>query len=295
MHGRTTARIACRLALALGAVAAGCDDAPTETPPAGPCAEAASAFEPDTAGAIEGRVTWDGDVPAVAPFRSPVNPLSHPDGHPRPWDNPNAPVVDARSKGVAGAVVFLRGIDPCRARPWDHPPVRVVMCDQQFHIRQGDADTRVGFARRGEAVQMVSEEPVFHSLQARGEAFFSLVFPDAGRPRRRSLTQPGLVELSSGAGYFWMRAYLFVDDHPYYTRTDAEGRFRLEQVPPGEYDVVCWMPNWHEAGHERDGDTCLVCRLTFRPPVEVVVKQLALGKRETRTVRFTLSADLLGR
>jgi hypothetical protein len=203
--------------------------------------------------------------------------------------------VDARSHGVGGAVVFLRDIDPRRARPWDHPPVRVVMRDRQFHVLQGGADTRVGFVRRGEAVEMASEESAFHSVQARGAAFFSLVFPDAGDARRRTLTRPGRVELSSGAGYFWMRAHLFVDDHPYYTRTDPEGCFRLDRVPPGEYDVVCWLPDWHEAEHERDGDTCLICRLAFQPPVEVVVKRLELGERQTRTTRFTLSADLFGR
>jgi hypothetical protein len=88
-----------------------------------------------------------------------------------------------------------------------------------------------------------------------------------------------------------MRGYLFVDDHPYYTRSDIAGGFRLEQVPPGEYELVCWLPNWHEAAHERDGDTCLISRLTFRPPVEVV-QPLVLGRAERKTVGFTVSSGL---
>jgi hypothetical protein len=34
-----------------------------------------------------------------------------------------------------------------------------------------------------------------------------------------------------------MRAYIFVFDHPWYQLTAADGRFRLADVPPGEYDL----------------------------------------------------------
>jgi hypothetical protein len=34
-----------------------------------------------------------------------------------------------------------------------------------------------------------------------------------------------------------MRAWIFVFDHPYFQVTAADGRFRLEGVPPGEYTL----------------------------------------------------------
>jgi hypothetical protein len=114
------------------------------------------------------------------------------------------------------------------------------------------------------------------------------MFPDPNRPLARPLKENGVVELTSAAGYYWMRAYLFVDDHPYYARTDKEGRFSLNQVPPGRYEVVCWMPNWQEARHERDPESSLVTRLFFQPPV-TLVQNVELGKRESKEVRFTPS------
>jgi hypothetical protein len=294
MHGRTSARIAYWLALALGTASAGCDTGvPLPTPP-DPFSDTASLFDPNTVGIIQGEVTWQGEAPTVAPFQASIKHLSEPSGRRRLWDNPNAPGVDARSRGVAGAVVFLRGVDPRHGRPWDHARVRVALRDHQVVVCQDTTEGRTGFVRRGQAVEMVSEQAVFHALQARGAAFFTLAFPDADQPRQRRLSQPGLVELSSGAGHYWMRGYLFVDDHPYYTRTNAEGRFRLEQVPPGEYELVCWLPNWHEAAHERDGDTCQISRLTFCPPVEVM-QPLALSPGETKTAGFTLSTGWFGR
>jgi hypothetical protein len=276
-------------ALLCAAAMAGCEEAPPSGSPADAPRAPATDFDAAGAADVRGLVSWEGGVPRVPPFRSPASPLTDTaPGKNRAWANPNAPVIDPATRAVAGAVVYLRGIDPRRARPWDHPPARVEMRDWQFHVLQGGADARTGFVRRGDAVEMVSAQPLFHSLQARGAAFFALAFPDPGQPCSRRLTRPGLVELSSPAGYFWMRAHLFVADHPYFTRTDAAGRFTLPRVPPGEYEIVCWLPDWRAAGRELDGDTGLPTRLTFRPPAEVV-RPVRVTSGRASEVPFVLS------
>ena len=186
-------------------------------------------------------------------------------------------------------MVFLRGVDPRRSRPWDHPPVRVELRDYQIHVCQGDREGASGFVRRGESIEMVSRQSLFHTLRVRGVSFFARAFPDADCPCTQPLERSGLVELSSGSGHFWMRGRLFVDDHPYYTHTNAQGHFTLPQVPPGRYDLVCWMPNWHEAFRELDAETALICRLTFRPPVEVV-QPVVLAPRQAQSTAFELDA-----
>jgi hypothetical protein len=249
---------------------AGCDgDRPPAPTPDQPLAEAGRDFDPTTAGTVEGRVAWDGPVPEVPDFRSTTYPRDYTDHKVLSWPNPNAPRVDPASRGVEGAVVFLRGIDPRKARPWDLPPVAVVMRHYHLHVCQGETESRTGFVRRGTSIDMVSREATLHSLQGRGAAFFTLAFPDRDVVRKRRLDRAGVVELTSGVGCFWMRGHLFVDDHPYYARTDAAGRFRLERVPAGLYELVCWLPDWRAASHERDGDTCRIARLAFRPPLEL--------------------------
>jgi hypothetical protein len=203
--------------------------------------------------------------------------------------NPNLPIVDNFTKGVGNAVVFLRDISPSNSKPWDHPPVSVEMRGCQFHVLQGPADSSVGFLRRGEQVRMVSADKHFHSLHAEGAAFWNFAFPDPGLPLSRHLEKTGIVELSSGAGYFWMRAYLFVDDHPYYTRTDKQGRFALSQVPPGRYEIVCWLPNWRKARHERDPESGMISRVYFQEPLETV-QTVFVGKGEQASVHFLVLA-----
>jgi len=277
----------------LGLLLTGCDRGRATnrpTPHAAP--SAAASFDERTAGVVTGRVSWSGEVPHVLPFLSPANPLSDSWSRNalREWPNPNAPVVDP-SGGAGQAVVLLRGIDVNQARPWDLPPVRVVHADYQLHIEQGDAVGHYGFVHRGDMVDFVSNQAVFHAVQARGAAFFALVLPDANHVRRRTMSHGGVVELSSGAGYYWMRGYLFVVDHPYITCTDAQGYFTLGQVPPGKYELVVWHPNWMEASHARDADTCHICRMTFQPPLEVV-RTVEIGPRETRWVEVSLTAPI---
>jgi hypothetical protein len=271
--------------------ALGCGDARTQPPAAEPTPspEAGCLFDPATAGGITGIVRWKGESPAVPLLierPSPAGPFTR---EKTLWPNPNAPVIDVGTHAVQGAVVFLRGIDARRSRPWDLPPVRVIQQGRQFHVRQGEADGATGFVRRGDAVEMVSADEVFHSLHAAGAAFFTLAFPDRDGSRTRHLADRGVVELTSAAGYFWMRGYLFVDDHPYYVRTDAAGRFRLADVPPGRYEVVCWLPDWREEHHERDPETGLVTRLFFRPPLESV-HSVEVGPKGTAAVEFEIAA-----
>jgi hypothetical protein len=268
---------------------------PTPPPPPQPATGGqGTSLDEATAGVVMGQVVWQGEPPRVPPYLSPVNPLSEsaPGRGLHQWPNPCAPVIDG-SGSLGQAVVMLRGVDVHKAKAWDLPPVRVELDDYQIRVHQGDAVGRCGFVRRGANVDFVSNQAVFHSLQARGAACFALPFPDTDRAQTRILSREGVVELTSGAGYYWMRGYLFVLDHPYVAQTDGRGYFTLRDVPPGKYELVVWHPNWFEASHSRDADTCQICRVVLQPPLEVV-RLVELGPRETQAVQITLTAPKIG-
>jgi hypothetical protein len=270
------------------------DPLPSDEPPSTPTVLGAL-FDPQSTGTVAGQVVWSGPIPTVPPIVAPVSPQVELQGGPwQRWPNPNAPVVDAATGGVHNAVIYLRGVDPRRAKPWDLPPVVVEQRDYHFHVLQGESDSRVGFVRQGDGVEMVSRQQAFHSLHADGAAYFTLAFPDPDQPTQRRLHKSGLVELSSAAGCFWMRAYLLVAEHPYLCRTDANGRFTLSDVPVGEYEAVCWLPNWNESRHDRDSETTLICRLFFQPPVELA-KPVKIRPGQSQNLSFTISATAFQR
>ncbi len=246
-----------------------------------------SAFAPTKTGTIAGHVTWSGPIPQPPGF---LYALVRPDGLGLAYHtakNPNRPRIDAKTHAVAGAVVFLRGVEPAAAKPWDLPPVRVEVGNGRIGVIQGERRGRVGFVKRGDAVAMTSTEPAFHILRGRGDDFFSLTLPEPERPHSRTLTKPGRVELSSGTGQYWARADLFVADHPYFTLTDAQGRFTLKDVPTGAAEVVVWLPGWDSARQERDPDRTAIVRMSYTPPVERSVR-LTLDAGQTAERDFTL-------
>ncbi len=267
---------ACRSsALAVLLVAfAGCTDVPV--PPAPPAVlepTAGAAFDPAKAGTIDGRVTWQGDLPAVPKLLVlPDSENPDPEGR-RLYKTPNPfrPLIDPASRGMRDVVVFLRTVEPERAGAWPHGRVVVEQVKRSLSVVQDGVRSRVGFVRRGDVMEAINRDAEYHSLRVRGAAFFSLPFVEKDRVTAKRLDTAGVVELTSGAGYFWMCAHLLVVEHPYYARTDAAGHFRLPQVTPGRYELVCWMPSWIVRQKYRDPESALTSRLIFAPLVEQTI------------------------
>jgi hypothetical protein len=248
------------------------------------------AFNLRETGTILGEVVWQGPVPTVPPLEFRPKPES-PKTDCHHFPNPNEPVVDGDSQGVANAVVFLRSVDLSRCRPWDHAGVFVELSAKCMRLEQGNESVRAAFARRGERLTLKSVDETLYVAHAGGAAFFSLTFAEPNKPRQRLLPKNGIVELSSAVGHFWQRGYVFVDDHPYYTRTDTRGRFMLDRVPSGDYQVVCWLPNWKKRDHERDTETSLIRFIHFGPALELeqAVNVLPTSKA---TLRFILNEKM---
>ncbi len=259
------------LAIAI-TTATGCGSEPPATAaPAEPAPHAQGnppAFNPSACGAITGLVTWNAPVPEVA-VGNHIAPRADGSGYDvQSFTPPNAPRIDKFTRGLAGAVVYLREVETARAKPWDLPPVRVEFRDSQIVVVQGNRTARSGFVPRGGKVSMQSAEVDFHILRGRGAAFFAITFPEPNQPREREFSTCGRIELSSAAGFYWQSAELFVCDHPYFAISDTDGRFQFTQVPAGQYDLVAWHPNWVVARVERNPESGLPSRLHYAPPLE---------------------------
>jgi hypothetical protein len=248
-------------------------------------AELATGFDPSRCGTLHCRVLWDGLPPDVKPIslvQSRAKPSDRSD-----LPNPNVPRI-SKGKGLADAVISLNGMDLTRSRPWDAPPVEVEIDRHYLKVLGGPGNERFGIVRRGEEVSLVSREASSHSIRARGAAFFTQMLFVPDQPVRRRLMHEGIVELTSGTWFWWMRAYLVVSDHPYVGVTDSAGDVRFDSVPDGEYELIAWKANWHIAKVERDPEWIFQTGLVFHPAV-VKRQRVRVEAGQLRQTTFTFS------
>ena len=44
----------------------------------------------------------------------------------------------------------------------------------------------------------------------------------------------------------WMKAYVSVFDHPYFAVTDDSGHYQINNIPPGDYEVIAWQEKFKD-------------------------------------------------
>ena len=140
-------------------------------------------------------------------------------------------VVDAQGR-VANAVVELVGLR--RA-----PTGETVVMNEQCRF-----SPRVQVVAPKASIRTSSKDAVLHTTQAQlenGRTLFNVALPLPGISVTRSAGAAGIVRLNCNT-HPWMRGWTIVTDNAAAV-SGADGRFAIEQVPPGTYDVRVW----HEA------------------------------------------------
>jgi plastocyanin len=66
-----------------------------------------------------------------------------------------------------------------------------------------------------------------------------------GRSRAVRFEKPGIVRIFCDI-HSHMSAFILVFAHRFYAVTDDEGRYRIENVPPGTYSVAVWNETAHD-------------------------------------------------
>jgi plastocyanin len=123
------------------------------------------------------------------------------------------------------------------------PGERVVdQLDQMF-------TPRVIAVQAGEAVAFTNSDPANHNVRtSSGNATneFNVFTGSGGKYVHRFAAdgRTGPVRLGCDI-HPWMRGWIYVFDYPFFAVTDAEGRFRIKGLKPGEYKIRAAQPDIH--------------------------------------------------
>jgi plastocyanin len=138
--------------------------------------------------------------------------------------------------GPGGTVIWLKRADGRTPRPAPARGKVITQRNKTFlpHVLAVPVGTTVDFR---------NEDDIFHNV-------FSLSRPndfDTGLYRQgtsyaQTFRKPGMVQILCNI-HASMLGYVYVVDSPYYAQAEANGAFRIKNVPPGEYE----LETWHEA------------------------------------------------
>ncbi len=194
------------------------------------------ASEPQS-GSIEGTVTVNRKI-AAAPMRF----NAYPDAaDPRARRSHEPARVDERQN----VVIYLANVASRQAPPPSAPAV----------IRQEDETflPHVLPIVKGATVEFVNEDPLYHNVFSLSRAAtFDLGRLPRGSSKSVRFDRSGLVKVFCHI-HSDMSASILVLDNPYFVVPDAQGHYRLDGVPPGEYTAVAW--------HERANPVSKVIRI----------------------------------
>jgi plastocyanin len=158
----------------------------------------------------------------------------------------NQLLIDVKTRGVKNVVVWLMP-EPGAARKV-HPksadnPLTLHELDQP----ECQFEPRVVAARAGDSLLVKNSANIAHNVQVMGAGLeYNRTLPASKSEEKGPLVAEDKPVPIVCNVHPWMKASLWVFDHPHFTVTDAEGKFEIPNAPVGPHRLVIW----HELGYD---------------------------------------------
>jgi hypothetical protein len=202
-------------------------------------------------GSIKGRLVWAGDK---APEREVLKQVGKADRNPEVCaaKEPildNELIVDPSTKGVRFAFVYVT------APKGDNPDARKALLQKAPTVEIDQKNCQfvppVVALMEDQKVVFKSSDPVGHNVNyASFTAAFNTMLAPQGQMEKKLASERRPVPLKCDI-HPWMKAYMLVLGHPFFTVTGEDGSFEIKGVPAGVQKVVIWQGSVGYVNKER--------------------------------------------
>jgi hypothetical protein len=217
--------------------------------------------DPAVRGAIQGRVTYTGTRKAqrIDMGGKPFCQSGHPDGL-RYED-----FQVGADNGLGGVYVYLKkGVNK---RLWPVPSEPKVLdqvkCQYVPHILTLRVDQPLIVKSSDQEAHNVRSNPSLNQG-------FNQAMPGPGTLDPKTFSKAEIKLISCDA-HTWMSAWVAISAHPCVAVTGADGGYRIEDVPPGDYQLAFW--------HEALGEFVVPETVTVGPNEEKKIDHVYEGKQ----------------
>lgn len=144
---------------------------------------------------------------------------------------------DPGSKGVRGCVVWLEGIREGKAFGYEKSP--------KLEQRGCEFLPHVQIVEPGATMLVTNEDDALHNYHVTlgTETVTNEAQPEGSPARELIISKKGLHKVACDV-HPWMKAFIMAAEHPYFAVSDADGKFRFTDVPPGQYTLKVWRDDW---------------------------------------------------
>lgn len=184
------------------------------------------------AGKITGKISFKGVPPEPSKIRMSADPRcmqANPNGIERKQ-------VEGTGGGLANVIVSIKTPVKGTAAPKTAP----VLLDQM-----GCMYTPSAIALQvGQPLKIRNSDETLHNVHPRPlvNAGFNIGQPRKGMETEKKFDKAETFFPVSCDVHPWMRSYIAVFDHPFFTLTKEDGTFEIPSVPPGEYEIEATHP-----------------------------------------------------
>jgi hypothetical protein len=211
---------------ALPFVAACGGEAPKTETPAAPAAPPAAAAPTGNA-SVAGKVSFEGTVPAPDKVKLNADPKCaemHTGGLERQ-------LIQVKDGGLGEVLVYVKS-PVAGAYPM---PAEAALLDQ----KGCDYTPHMVTMRAGQDLKIRNSDDTLHNIHPRPSVNEEFNFGQAkqGMERTKTFDKPEVMIPVGCDVHPWMRAYISVFNHPFYTVTKEDGSFEIKGLPAGEYEL----------------------------------------------------------
>jgi len=222
--------------------------APAATPAAAPVSADAAT--------LTGTVKFEGAAPKMPTIQMSADPYCQSQHASAPATEEDAVVGPAGE--LANVFVYIKDIKGNFAAP--SSPVTIDQKGCQYH-------PHVNAVMVGQPLEIKNDDATLHNIHALpvNNSQFNEGQPVQGMVSTKKLDKVEMTPFKIKCDvHGWMKSYMAVMPHPFYSVSQSNGTFTISNLPPGQYTVVAW--------HEKYGQQ---------------EQQVTVGAKESKAVNFT--------
>jgi len=181
---------------------------------------------------ISGTITYDGDAPKFRPIKMDADPICLEKNPEKVF--PETLVLGDEMTMANVFVQITKGI-PKKDFPVPEEPVIITQagCKYSPHVLGVQA---------GQPVKFLNPDGTLHNVHAMPNVNpeFNLAMPKFRKETSKVFEKPEPIFTIKGDVHPWMGAWIAVLPHPFFDVTETDGKFMIEGLPPGTYEIEAW-------------------------------------------------------